>query len=217
MLVEYALEVPSETDISGRIFAHRGLWTSLEDQNSHSALKKAFVNGYSVETDVREYLGRIVVSHDVLSSTTDLHELVLNGVDRFALNIKQDGMLDKFKIYRDQMLSSDSFLFDGSIPEMYKARTIGFPHALRMSEFEQEVPWKSDYLWIDGFNSEWWLGDSRINSLAEGSRLVFVSPELHGRDHLRAFDWFAEINAKGHFDFSVCTDFPLELENYLNG
>jgi len=205
----------SETEVSPRIFAHRGLWTSPGEQNSRSAIENAFLSGFAVETDVREYLGRIVLSHDVPNSALDLHELALTGVDRFAINIKQDGMLEKFQIYRDEILSSDSFLFDGSIPEMYKARTMGLPHALRMSEFEQDIPWKSDYLWIDGFESDWWLGDSRFRGLAEDFHLIFVSPELHGRSHNNAFDWFAELNAKEDFLFSVCTDFPLELKRYL--
>jgi hypothetical protein len=99
---------------------------------------------------------------------------------------------------------------------MFKARKYGIPHALRLSEFETELPWCSDFIWVDGFESDWWLRKSEIIGLLEEHQLIFVSPEIHGRDHKGAFEWFTELRKSGLVSFSVCTDFPIELKD-LNG
>jgi hypothetical protein len=38
-----------------------------------------------------------------------------------------------------------------------------------------------------------------------------VSPELHGRDPQNLWGVLQESREKGRFDFSICTDFPLEF------
>jgi hypothetical protein len=95
---------------------------------------------------------------------------------------------------------------------MYQVRKAGLPHALRLSEFEKEIPWKSQYLWIDGFDSDWWMNANLILKKLEEFNCIFVSPELHGREHRAAFDWFAELKKHRGYVFSVCTDYPLELQ-----
>jgi len=193
------------------IFAHRGLWDLPQEQNSSSALKNAFSLGFGVETDIRSFLGRVVISHDPILSPTDLSILEIDSQNRFALNLKEDGLMTQLKAHHEQIEFSSSFLFDGSMPQMYKIWKMGLPHALRLSEYEQEVPWESDYLWIDGFETDWWLKNPQISTIASKSHCVFVSPELHGRNHQLAFDWFAEMKSNQFFDFSVCTDYPREL------
>jgi hypothetical protein len=193
------------------ILAHRGLWNTPQEQNTLSSLNDAFSLGFGVETDIRSYLGSLVISHDPILSSDNLVHLKMNDQNRFALNLKEDGMFSTLKLHQEEISCSTSFLFDGSMPQMYTAWKMGFPHALRISEFEREVPWSSQYLWIDGFETDWWMDDPLVSSLALKSHCVFVSPELHGRDYRAAFDWFAEMRCKQLFEFSVCTDHPEEL------
>ena len=48
-----------------KIIAHRGFWLEKSEQNSLKAFKKAFENGFGVETDVRDFNGELVISHDI--------------------------------------------------------------------------------------------------------------------------------------------------------
>ena len=207
----YDLIVSIEPTDAPWIFAHRGLWKSREDQNSKESLNLAFKSGFAVETDVRDYMGTLVISHDPLKSAESVNELKLSVNQRFALNIKEDGLISHFQNKRDIILASSSFLFDGSMPQMYMIKKLGIPHALRISEFESEIPWESQYLWIDGFESDWWMQNSQVISYLSKYHCIFVSPELHGRKYARAFDWFANLKDSQEYKFSVCTDHPTEL------
>jgi hypothetical protein len=207
----------SDSTDSNWIFAHRGQWSNPAEQNSVISTNTAFTNGFSVEADIRFQNGILILSHDHPSPKDVLSELNFSDKKRFALNIKEDGLLRHFENYRDEIIASSSFLFDGSLPEMYQFRKVGLPHALRLSEYEREISWKSEYLWIDGFETNWWIQDSRILALIENHQCIFVSPELHGREHSEAFDWFAELRVNSKLNFSVCTDYPQTLKELCCG
>jgi hypothetical protein len=193
------------------ILAHRGLWTDKADQNSHFAISSALNSGFAVETDLRDSFGDLVISHDPPSRDNSLLFDTSWSECRVAYNIKSDGLSPHFQRILQRMKDTDSFVFDGSIPEMFKIRNLGIPHALRLSEYERELSWDVKFVWVDGFTEEWWLDNPKILSLLESRHLIFVSPELHGREHKRAFDWFSELRMNEIQNFSVCTDHPLEL------
>jgi hypothetical protein len=196
---------------SNWIFAHRGLWTNRSDQNSRLALANAFNADFAVEADFRDVFGEMVVSHDPPVSEQVLRFDEEWSQFRIAYNLKSDGLSGHFQELIPNMLHTRSFAFDGSLPEMLKFRNLGIPHALRLSEYEKELPWDVPFVWVDGLAGEWWLGDSAILSLLQKKHLVFVSPELHGREYRRAFNWFSELRSAGYINFSVCTDKPIEL------
>lgn len=204
-------------DLNLWIIAHRGQWSNKAEQNSIVSIEKAFASGFAVETDVRERNGKLIISHDSPNQKIDLPELLIKPGDRFALNIKEDGLFDFFENQRELIRSTSSFLFDGSIPQMHFINKLGLPHALRLSEFETDIPWECEYLWIDGFETDWWMNESKIYSLIEKYNCIFVSPELHKRDYAEAFDWFAETRVNKKLNISVCTDFPQTLLEHCNG
>lgn len=193
------------------VFAHRGAWSHSSEKNSQQALTKAFESGMGVETDFRDYQANLVLSHDILLNQQFTPFAGFNSKDRYAINLKSDGLLSLFLPFAEEIIVSRSFVFDGSIPEMVRYRDAGIPHALRLSEYETELPWKSEYVWVDAFESDWWISDENLKSLFSSHHLVFVSPELHGRDHRLAFEAFVDFRRKYGKVFSVCTDLPLEL------
>jgi hypothetical protein len=195
------------------ILAHRGLWTNRSDQNSRFAISTALNSGFAVESDFRDIFGDLVISHDPPSRDNSLLFDASWSEYRIAYNIKSDGLSPHFQRGLQSMNDTNSFVFDGSIPEMFKIRNLGIPHALRMSEYERELSWDVKFVWVDGFNEDWWLDNTEILSLLESRHVIFVSPELHGREHERAFDWFSELRVKESLNFSVCTDYPLELRD----
>ena len=199
------------------IYAHRGIWENATHQNSPKAFELARNQGFGVETDFRSINLELAFSHDPMHWDKPVMAKNVNfqGV-AVALNIKEDGLADLFTEFLQVNANSYSFIFDGSIPEMLKIREAGLPHALRLSEYETELPWKTDFLWVDGFNSEWWIDSPSVGKLLSSHFLVFVSPELHGRSHQKAWSYFENLTKNGVNKFGVCTDFPEKLEALLH-
>ena len=48
-----------------KIIAHRGFWKKPEKQNTLGAFYAAIKKGFGIETDVRDYKGKLVISHNV--------------------------------------------------------------------------------------------------------------------------------------------------------
>lgn len=195
------------------IFAHRGLWSTLGSQNSAASIKSASDLDFGIETDLRAFGPNVILSHDVPVNKFAFNSFEFTGFrNRFALNIKEDGLQGHLQSLRTWMLETNSFLFDGSIPEMLKYRALDFPLALRLSEFEKTLPWSSEVIWLDAFHEDWWLKDLISKPVQGVNEFVVVSPELHGRDPRYVWDFVKETAVKGSVKFSICTDRPLEFQ-----
>lgn len=201
-----------------RVFCHRGLWDSSTPANSIAALEDALEAGFSLETDLRDYCGEVVVSHDPVKNSEDLITLsqlrvLAEAKDGYlALNIKSDGLL---ALIREQGVNE--FFFDMSSPEAIRYGNAGFDVALRLSEFEPDIVPKgipSKWLWLDGFQDDWFLKDPPP-IFDDFDRIVVVSPELHGRDKSSVWAYVAE-NWQRSSKWCICTDFPLEFMEFLN-
>jgi hypothetical protein len=193
------------------ILAHRGRWDNEVGPNSASSIQAAFQNGFGVETDIRDLDGQIVISHDPCLGTSYESFLdFLNAESRFAINIKSDGLLRQLRNYNELIRQSSSFVFDCSFPELLKYKQAGIAHAVRISEFERDIPWKPDFLWLDAFESDWWLEDETVSRQMESTPTIVVSPELHKRDQNRVWERVLELRSSG-LDISICTDFPDQI------
>jgi len=213
---------------STQVFAHRGAWkTDGVDGNSEMALFGAINRGLSLETDIRDQGGKIVVTHDPepfddmrlgLDRLLQELELSTHKASMIALNIKSDGLtpileklLSEADILRDRV-----YFFDMSIPETLRYSKASLPFAVRVSEYEPisnlpAVTWPTPprAIWVDGFDGDWFLDDGgeSLLRLAEQQIVTVVSPELHGRDPERFVAWFSE-NAGENRNLTVCTDLP---------
>ncbi len=199
------------------IYAHRGLWSEPVEQNSATAIRRAGELGFGVETDFRIHAGELTLSHDPLpnSNSTPVSKVDFKGIPT-AINVKENGLIQNYADFLALNPSPKSFIFDGSIPEMLQIHKMGLPHALRMSEYEREIPWESTFLWIDGFESEWWADLDQMSRLAEKHFLVFVSPELHAREYEKSWDFFRLLSISLEGNFGICTDYPLELSEAID-
>lgn len=195
------------------------MWDKSKDPNSLKAFSAAHVNNFSIETDIRSSKQVIYISHD--ASDSDELLLIDSLYDfkcQFALNIKEDGLGPLLGFSRSWIEQTNSFLFDGSIPEMIKIRSLGFRHALRLSEFENSLPWNPDLIWLDTFDSDWWLNSLEIEKLIKDTQMkvIVVSPELHGRDAHKVWEYLANLSQDESESVSICTDSPLEFIKYVN-
>lgn len=203
-----------------RILAHRGYWKGefgLQNlkQNSLEALARAADMGFGIETDLRDHCREIVISHDPANEYTltfnQIAELKVEGL--VAFNIKSDGLAPLLYSYL-KIYSYESFFFDMSFPELRKYAELQLPFASRISEFEDVIHERSQYIWLDSFESEWFMKEELPAILGLDKKIIVVSPELHNRSHLQAWRWIADAMAV-NANLFICTDYPGQFLEYL--
>ena len=202
------------------ILAHRGLWEKDEEKNTFVSLKKALINGFGIETDIRDYNGEIVITHDPYLETADklllkdLLEFYANNnyVSTLALNIKSDGLQSMLRSELDFYGIENYFLFDMSFPEQYQYVNKGFTVFSRQSEFEKQISMydRVSGIWMDEFDISWITKDSIECHLKEGKKVGVISSELHGRNEETLWNVLHEM--KNYSGLMLCTDKPLEAQ-----
>ena len=48
-----------------KILSHRGYWKAPIEKNTREAFVRSFALGFGTETDIRDYMGELVISHDI--------------------------------------------------------------------------------------------------------------------------------------------------------
>lgn len=229
MIVRLGREPPVDADTTPRrrILAHRGMWDDVSQQNSLDALISALSAGFGVETDVRDQHGELVLSHDVptaqcpsfYSLCEELQEGNITQNSILAINVKSDGLLPLVGQSFPLLRSASVFFFDMSLPQQVQYRDAGMPVAIRLSEYEHDLLRAPDLygfapIWLDGFESDWWLTEGREIERLKNRALYVVSPELHRRDPEAVWDWTAKKLAEG-WNVNLCTDHPRLVEERL--
>lgn len=197
------------------IISHRGYWKKPAEKNSVVAFKRSFRNFFGIETDVRDSLGELVISHDMaLGSEISLSTLLAmtGSVEPLlALNIKADGLA---KLISQKMAAYPRdkwFVFDMSVPDTREHLLEGNPVFVRLSEVEKSPAFfdLSDGVWLDSFFSEWFESEFIANILRDGKRVCIVSSELHGRDPHKLWEKLLPLcNTDG---LILCTDHPVQV------
>lgn len=195
---------------SSRLYAHRGFWcekgVKILEPNSREAISNAISNGFAVETDIRDFSGDIVVSHDPATESDFTLKDLLHIKGKYALNIKSDGLSTNLN---ELINYNEYFLFDMSIPEYQKYLKTNLNIFGRISEYEGVHQYKeAGGYWVDGFLSDWWCTTEILEKLSQTKmKYVFVSPELHGRDHQKTWNIFTPYFQSSE-NFALCTDYP---------
>lgn len=204
-----------------KILCHRGLWNSPEEKNSLAALTRAVENGFGFESDVRDYCGRLVISHDIADENSpaleDVLKLLAAAGDKFcfAINIKADGLTHLLKSSLEKYSVENFFVFDMSVPQMLWYRNAGMKFFTRQSEYEQ-VPVlyeDSSGVWIDTFTRDDWIDAALIKKrLSHGKQVCVVSPELHGREPQKLWSRLKPVDSPNLY---LCTDLPTQAEKFF--
>jgi hypothetical protein len=207
-----------------KIIAHRGFWEEDILPNSYKSFEHAFENGYGIETDFRDFDGALVVSHDPPTKNNyvtadDFFKLAsLYPTLPLAINIKADGLQELVKKYIDQYNLTNYFVFDMSVPDMYKYVVSDITCYARKSEFEMQPAFdnKVGGFWLDAFIEEWYnIGDIE-ELLNTGKSVAIVSAELHKRDNKNQWDIINTL--KGNIGFQnlfLCTDYPNKAKQFF--
>lgn len=182
--------------------------------------------GFGVETDIRDYNGELVISHDIANKDAISLKYFFQQTEKYrndsplALNIKADGLQIKLKELIKEYNVSNYFVFDMSIPDGLIYINHGFNVFTRQSELEKEPSFydMAAGVWIDQFNSCWIDKTIIKKHLKMNKKICIVSPELHGRDYILQWNKYKQFEYSFGIDqLMICTDYPFEAKEYFNG
>lgn len=206
------------------IVAHRGYWTTASEKNSLGAFERALQGGFGIETDLRDALGGVVISHDIPGGGEMTLDAFLALCAQYpaarplALNIKADGLQALVAAALTKHHISGAFVFDMAVPDAlgYLARSL--PAYTRCSEVETVPSFmeQASGVWLDAFYGEWYQPQQIEAWLAQGKQVCIVSPELHRRPHLALWQRLRDAGLQRHAGLSLCTDFPLDAKEYFS-
>ncbi|WP_241574540.1 hypothetical protein [Rosenbergiella nectarea] len=170
--------------------SHRGYWLNPSEKNSIAAFKRSFSQGFGTETDIRDYCGELVISHDIPSKESISFEKFLNLFIRYdhrlplALNIKADGLARDINEFLKFYKIDNYFCFDMSIPDTLHYLKEDMNVFMRRSEYEadNELFFYAKGIWLDNFHANSLDNESVERYLELGKKVCIVSPELHRRD-----------------------------------
>jgi len=200
------------------IISHRGYWKTLEERNTSVAFERSFALNLGTETDFRDYMGELFISHDIATSNSVNADDFLKLYKRYkspgtlALNIKADGLQSKLKSLLSDNDITQYFVFDMSIPDTLGYIKQGVNFYSRQSEYEPEPVFYNECsgIWLDGFNSIWYTTDLIKEHINNKKRVAIVSSELHKRNNLELWTQLKEGNIHLVDDVILCTDMPEE-------
>lgn len=207
------------------ILSHRGYWIAKEEQNTLIAFRRSFDYGFGIETDIRDFKGEIVVSHDPTSDKTlflaELLELYRTyNIDfPLALNIKADGIQVRLAELLNEFSVSNYFAFDMSVPEGLRYSRDRIAVFTRQSEYEREPAFYdlASGIWLDEFHSHWINDKVIIKHMNKGKKVCIVSPELHHRTFDTEWNHYREIDHQLNNDeLMICTDLPYEAGTFFS-
>ena len=208
------------------ILSHRGFWLLKEEQNTLAAFKRSLENGFGIETDIRDYSSKLVISHDfpnneslLVESFFEFYKSQKNGEKLIALNIKSDGLQNELFALLESYEIRNYFVFDMSVPDALLYLKKGITSFTRESEYEAQPSFyeEAEGVWIDEFNGPWISLDDIQKHRKNGKVAAIVSPELHKRSHINEWKKYKSLtNLAKDENIHLCTDFPLEAKKFFN-
>jgi hypothetical protein len=205
------------------IISHRGYWINKIEKNTNVSFERSFRLGFGTETDIRDYNGNLVISHDIPTGSSISIDEFFNIYNRqtnsiLALNIKSDGLQSILKKKIEEHKIQNYFVFDMSIPDSIGYINNGISVFSRQSEFEKTPVFYNQVegIWLDSFNKEWYDLDLIVNHLKQGKKVAIVSSELHGRDQMGLWELVKTSNLYKEEKLILCTDFPELALQYFN-
>ncbi len=209
------------------IISHRGYWKTQDEQNKASSFERSLSLGFGIETDIRDFRGELVISHDIgdeasmsLEKFFELYKHYETDLS-LALNIKSDGLQSKLKKMIEFYDIENYFCFDMSVPDGLLYLKQSMDVFTRQSEYEENPSFYSEAVgvWMDEF-CEHWIDEKIIGQhIKNQKRVVIVSPELHKRDHMKEWAHYREMARLSLFKnhLILCTDFPELARSYFDG
>jgi hypothetical protein len=207
-----------------RVISHRGFWKSAEEKNTEAAFRRALSSGFGVETDLRDFGNKVVISHDSpdessmsLEAFLDLYQGFSRTGGVLALNVKADGLQERVKTALRERAVENYFFFDMSVPDALEYKRRNLRYFTRQSEIEpQPALYESAVgVWMDCFFNDWIEQEDILAHLGAGKDVCICSPELHHRDPSGFWARLSRMELS-HSRLMLCTDEPQKARDYFN-
>lgn len=207
-----------------KILSHRGLWRQPPEKNTLGAFSASLAAGFGFESDVRDYAGGLVISHEMADASSPSLAAVLELLRAhgdeycFAVNIKADGVIKPLGELLRAHGVDNYFTFDMSVPQMIEYRAAGLRFFTRQSEFETAPCLYGDAagVWMDAFFDETWLTPPLVEEhLGNGKTVCLVSADLHQRDPLPLWETVKAAGLSGAEKLYLCTDRPEQAKAFF--
>ncbi|MBW4889904.1 hypothetical protein KXQ82_09260 [Mucilaginibacter sp. HMF5004] len=205
------------------VLSHRGYWKTADEKNTPVAFHRSFSLGFGTETDIRDYNGDLVISHDIANANcikfTEFLE-IYSQYDKslpLALNIKADGLQALLKSYLEQYNITSYFLFDMSVPDHIQYTKTNLTTFTRQSEYEIECPLydESAGVWLDEFKGHW-IDEAVISQhQLNNKQICIVSPDLHKRAYTHEWENYKHMGEQMN-TVMLCTDYPEEAKTFFH-
>lgn len=208
-----------------KIISHRGMWSSPVEKNTIESFKRSFEYGFGIETDIRDYNERIVISHDLPNKSSvildDLFDLYseCKCILPIAINIKSDGLQSELIKSIKKYDIKNYFVFDMSVPDAIGYCRSNIRVYTRQSDYEITPSFYvlANGVWIDEFDRSWISREIIDTHLDNAKEVCIVSPELHNRDYRKTWEFFRQIEREiGKDILSLCTDLPELAMEFFN-
>lgn len=205
------------------IIAHRGFWNETHEKNTVESFRLALVHGFGIETDIRDFNGQLVISHDVPSASCITFKEFMSVVREYpfqtlSLNIKSDGLQQLAKQDIDNY--SEYFFFDMAVPDALGFMKNDLIFYTRYSDIESQpcLIAEAAGIWLDNFSSNTLDIDALECFLGMDKKVVLVSPELHGYEYIQYWNQlqkYLKSNPKKVRYIGICTDEPLKAKEFF--
>lgn len=203
------------------IIAHRGLWKNESEKNTFESIIGALSKSIGTEIDVRDYLGKIVISHDIATKsalafdTLMTHTLKNEMRPLLAIDIKASGLLKM--IERPLKEYDNYFCFGMPFTEQIDYINAKMKVFTRASEYEQTpvLYAESVGVWMDYFyDDEQCIRDLTLYTKNK-KQVCIVSAELNNRNNLHQWDLIKELAPEIKKYIILCTDKYFEAVNFF--
>lgn len=200
-----------------KILSHRGFWREICEKNLPISFERSFSLGFGTETDIRDYKGELVVSHDIADekciSVKEMFE-IHNKYDNtllLALNIKADGLQIKLKELLEEYKVENYFTFDMSVPDGLGYLKQNLKVFTRESEYEKLPSFYDEAygIWLDEFQGHWITKEVIEKHIKHNKQICIVSPDLHNREYKKEWQDYKDIEKELSVDnLMICTNYP---------
>ena len=199
------------------VLSHRGYWKTLIEKNQPISFEKSFSLGFGTETDIRDYKGELVISHDIADANSILVKDIFEIYNKYdntlplALNIKADGLQVKLKELLEEYKIENYFVFDMSVPDGLGYLKHKIKAFTRESEYEKFPSFYDEAcgVWLDEFQGHWINKEVIEKHIKNNKQICIVSPDLHKREYEKEWQHYKTIEKElGVNNMMICTDFP---------
>jgi len=205
--------------INKKIYAHRGLWNTKEEQNTQEAIKDAFLKGFNVEVDVRLNSDRELATGHDRAQIFDWGEIMaFPQRSSIAFHVKEKGLCKKLYelVAKYKYLDYLVFGIDETEMDLYMSmfgRDRIAHEYFAGGDFEKAFNCRNNIIWIAELEGLAVTKKELIVLQSQGKKIYLVTQDCHAGDMVLFGIRLMQLQ-EGLID-GICTDNPSRINKYI--